>query len=435
MQAKLRNLAHRRRSKSRTRSRPTSVAGSDLSISLYEDAPAGPEPTRGAYPIKRASIHQAPAYYNTDNQAPFAGELAPEYRNPQNQSPFAGELPPEYRHSQNKSPHVGNSAPEHRYSQNQSPYAGDPGSGDRHPPNQSPYTGNAAPEYGHPQNHSSYTGESSPEYGHPHAMTTGTRSPQRSLQSSPVEDHIHRSSGSRGTIRKPVPTPPSGPNPQERRHNGLDQHEYQSNHVDAATVLARAQDHSEEYHVNQRVAPAVTRETIRPEIHHIREEQITQEIHTHDVYHRILPIVDVEVLPARHFLPVDGGGLVEVRAEDVPGRSKDWVIAETLTKKHAPGSEPARRRPFTAREFPGTQGDAKRYITPDGRELTEQTWVHPPEVETGAKATGQTWPLEIGFEGLSLENKDRRPSPPPESTKPRHRHKPSKDKATIRAVK
>ena len=231
----------------------------------------------------------------------------------------------------------------------------------------------------------------------------------------------------------------------EHDHAGLNHK--QPGEVDAATVLARAQDHSEHFHVNKQIAPAVTKETIHREIHHIREEQITREIHTHDVYHRILPIVDVEVLPARHFLPVDGGDLVEVRAEDVPGRSKDWVIAETLTKRRSLGSAPMERRQFTARRFDGDEGDAKYSIAPEGYERTEQTWVHPPEIEIGARATGQTWPLEMSMGGLSLDDRDDHgrpssssktsspapPQPPPESTKPQQQQK-RKAKATIRKV-
>ena len=71
---------------------------------------------------------------------------------------------------------------------------------------------------------------------------------------------------------------------------------------------------------NQLQCSAVIHETVHKDIHHVREERITRHIHNYDVYHRILPIVDVEVLPPRHFLPVEGGGLVEISASEVPGR-------------------------------------------------------------------------------------------------------------------
>ena len=171
-------------------------------------------------------------------------------------------------------------------------------------------------------------------------------------------------------------------------------------------ILNRARYDSEDTDVKTRMARPVTHETIHREIHHIREERITREIHNHEIYHRVLPVIDVEVLPARHFLPVEGGGLAEVHAEDVSGRSKNWVVAETVSK--IPSGEIARkgRTQFTAREFLGTEGDSQRYRASDGHVVTEQTWVHPPEMETGGRDTGQTWPLEFGK--LSLNDRDDR---------------------------
>lgn len=144
---------------------------------------------------------------------------------------------------------------------------------------------------------------------------------------------------------------------------------------------------------------AVTHQTVFPEVHHIREEQIFREIHTHDVFHRILPIVDVEVLPARHFVPIEEGGLTEIPEEDVPGRTsnsqaRNWVVAELVSKRTS-DETPMEPRQFSAREFPGTEGDERRYVTEDEFERTETTWVHPPTVETGAKDSGQTEPLYV----------------------------------------
>ena len=110
----------------------------------------------------------------------------------------------------------------------------------------------------------------------------------------------------------------------------------------------------------------------------------------------MLPVIDVEVLPPRHFLPVEGGGLVEVGAHEVPGRGNNWVIAETASKIPSDQPAPAGSRAFTARTFPGRDGDAQRYTAPEGHEKTEQTWVHPPVLETGARDTGQSWPIVFG---------------------------------------
>lgn len=138
-------------------------------------------------------------------------------------------------------------------------------------------------------------------------------------------------------------------------------------------------------------------ETVHKEVHKVREELITREIATHDVYHRILPVIDVEVLPPRHFLPVEGGGLVEVNASEVPGRGSNWVIAETASKIPSDQAAPKGARGFTARQFLGREGDAVTGIV-NGHEVTEETWVHPPELETGARDTGQSWPMVFGGE-------------------------------------
>ena len=140
-------------------------------------------------------------------------------------------------------------------------------------------------------------------------------------------------------------------------------------------------------------------ETITKDVHHIREEVITREVHNHEIYHRILPVIDVEVLPARHFLPVEGGGLVEVSADEVPSRGRNWVIAETASKIASDELPPHKTDRFSARAFSATEGDSTRYIAPGGYEKTEQTWVHPPELETGARDSGQTWPMEFGNPG------------------------------------
>lgn len=102
------------------------------------------------------------------------------------------------------------------------------------------------------------------------------------------------------------------------------------------------------------------------------------------------------MLPARHFLPVEGGGLVEISPSEVPGRAQNWVIAETASR--IPSNDPAPKATtrFSAREFLGDEGDAKKYTTSEGFEKTEETWVHPPGLETGGRDTGQTWPVIFG---------------------------------------
>ncbi|KAK4938013.1 hypothetical protein LTR66_015137, partial [Elasticomyces elasticus] len=145
------------------------------------------------------------------------------------------------------------------------------------------------------------------------------------------------------------------------------------------------------------IHPVVTHETVQRHHHHIITEEITREIHTHDVYHRILPIIDIEVLPARHFVPTNDG-YVEISADEVPGRTRDkvdWVIAEMVSKRLPSSSQPIGPRRFTARTWLGNEGDDKAYIAPEGHPVTETTWVHPPQMEDLGRASGQTLPFYL----------------------------------------
>ncbi|KAI1081865.1 hypothetical protein F5B20DRAFT_588029 [Whalleya microplaca] len=126
-------------------------------------------------------------------------------------------------------------------------------------------------------------------------------------------------------------------------------------------------------------APAVTHETIHPHIHEIKEEQIYREIHNHDVYHRIQPIIDVEVLPARHFVPGPDGSLVEVSENELPnctGVNQSWSAAEQLKISAPPPCSKDSLEIGTAQA-----GDEKECITPEGFQRTETNVVHAPTLE------------------------------------------------------
>ncbi|KAL1304067.1 hypothetical protein AAFC00_000502 [Neodothiora populina] len=150
--------------------------------------------------------------------------------------------------------------------------------------------------------------------------------------------------------------------------------------------------------VEEKWAPAVTHNTINREVHHIREEVVTREIHYHDVYHRILPIIDIEVLPARHFVPDGKGGKIEITEDEIPGRTgpyhRTWAIVENVSKTE-PIRGPIR---FSARKFHGDEGQYKEYMSAAGVPTTETTWIHPPVLEQYSEFTGQTEPFYFGSE-------------------------------------
>ncbi|KAK6419460.1 hypothetical protein LTR95_017055 [Oleoguttula sp. CCFEE 5521] len=154
---------------------------------------------------------------------------------------------------------------------------------------------------------------------------------------------------------------------------------------------------TEDTTLHERWAPVVTHETVHRQFEEVRQESITREIHQDHIYHRVLPIVDIEVKPARHFIPVEGG-YAEIAADELPGRTGDkaqWLIAE-LASKDLPASHPTNgHRQFTARTFDGIEGDSKGYKAPEGHPVTEQHWVHPPREEDGGRLTGQTYPFHF----------------------------------------
>jgi hypothetical protein len=179
-----------------------------------------------------------------------------------------------------------------------------------------------------------------------------------------------------------------------------------SNPIDASSVVDLS--NTTDTDVYTTIAPAVTHETIHPEYHHIREERVTREIHNYDIYHRILPIIETEILPARHFIHNAAGELVEIPASAIPGRThstQQWSVEEVAPT--APPTIPEHRqtRPFTARQWSGTDGDAKDYLDEKGIHRTETTWVHPPQLEDGGRLSGQTVPFHFDDMGGHFEEK------------------------------
>lgn len=140
----------------------------------------------------------------------------------------------------------------------------------------------------------------------------------------------------------------------------------------------------------------------------IVQEVITREIHNYHYHHRVLPIIDVEVLPPRHFVPVlkDDGttGFAEVSPDQLPARvrnryGKNWVIAETASMLPSDSKPTIGPRQFTARKFEGSEGDYKEWVDEKGVKRTESWWVYPPEIAGWAEKAGETVPMHFGLPG------------------------------------
>ncbi|KAG8625465.1 hypothetical protein KVT40_007216 [Elsinoe batatas] len=149
--------------------------------------------------------------------------------------------------------------------------------------------------------------------------------------------------------------------------------------------------------IHETWAPAVTHEKVDQHVQHVRQEHIQREIHTHDIFHRVLPIMHVEVLPARHFYPCSDGSLVEFNHASTPSTQKniDRLIKDAFSAQTSSSRPLEGRRPFTARTFTGSEGDYRAYQDENGVSRQHTTWVHPPQLDQGAWLAKQTEDLVI----------------------------------------
>ncbi|KXT18205.1 hypothetical protein AC579_2919 [Pseudocercospora musae] len=159
-------------------------------------------------------------------------------------------------------------------------------------------------------------------------------------------------------------------------------------------------------------APAVTHNTTIVDTHEIVHQQITREIHNYDVFHRVLPVMQVEVLPPRHYVPHPTlpGQLMEISPKQiVGGEEAHWnmqkvmqeALDNNLSLQSSANNEFTGRRPFTARTFDGSEGDFKAFQDEDGYKYTEQTWVHYPTLQDGGMKTGQTEAFHLDRKRMS----------------------------------
>jgi len=86
----------------------------------------------------------------------------------------------------------------------------------------------------------------------------------------------------------------------------------------AEEILEKSKFNSADTTTHEKWAPAVTHETIHRKVHEITEERVTRDIHHYHHVHRIQPLHEVEILPARHFRVDDiTGQQIEMRPEEV----------------------------------------------------------------------------------------------------------------------
>lgn len=160
-----------------------------------------------------------------------------------------------------------------------------------------------------------------------------------------------------------------------------------------------------------------------PTSHEIITKEIQREIHQHHWYHRVLPVIDTEVLPAKHYVYGDDGDtLVRIPESVVRGHTitgaytKNWSIVHHHSQ--TPAEDPFDSPLFGVEpELPNTkytthfQPDSKgglqwshipgepvkvmerEYITAEGFPRKETWWRYPPVMATAAQEAGLTVPM------------------------------------------
>ena len=165
------------------------------------------------------------------------------------------------------------------------------------------------------------------------AFQNGGLSPRR-LQAH--SDHTKRTSIKRSRLEKPLPGIPTNiqraaltSNP---RYGDLKLEEHSR-----SSLLLGHHGRTEDATYYQGWSPAATHQTITRSVNEIHEERVHKEIHKYHMYHRVQPIVDYEILPARHFVPFEDG-YMEISEADLPSSipNDHWVTREvTRTLKPA----------------------------------------------------------------------------------------------------
>lgn len=171
-----------------------------------------------------------------------------------------------------------------------------------------------------------------------HDLRRSSLAEQSHISSIPQEDSTHAEETSNETYRRRIerssmdkPLPPLPPDTEETDTGSWDvdrnrsriegdlalQHGYlvhgSPTPIDLRDYLDTNND--QHTHVHTTYSPPVIKEVRETRRHHIQQQAVTREIHRHHMVRKVLPVVDAEVLPARHFIQQPDGELEEVGGE------------------------------------------------------------------------------------------------------------------------
>jgi hypothetical protein len=113
----------------------------------------------------------------------------------------------------------------------------------------------------------------------------------------------------RQLISKSPQSPETGSETQDIHLNNQNKNELASVGVNLDSITETFQ--------HTHLASAVTKEKVQPLIQEVQTEKVTRDVHNTHIIHRILPIKETEILPARHFVKSPSGELIEVAEADV----------------------------------------------------------------------------------------------------------------------
>ncbi|KAI5363337.1 hypothetical protein Slin15195_G107230 [Septoria linicola] len=190
----------------------------------------------------------------------------------------------------------------------------------------------------------------------------------------------------RSSLQKELPALPqaSSENPATLPSSYL-----QENAARNARILRSLQDDgildltdTEDTHTAVIWSPAVTHEKRVIQPIEVIQHAVSRDVHNHHIINRVLPVVDLQVLPARHFMPDGRGGYVEISEEDIPGGKPDRLdelIAGAISKspiKHEGGMSP----PKLSSRPREDKSRRREHVSQEGNLQTEQWWLHAPEI-------------------------------------------------------
>ncbi|PPJ50457.1 hypothetical protein CBER1_06757 [Cercospora berteroae] len=156
---------------------------------------------------------------------------------------------------------------------------------------------------------------------------------------------------------------------------------------------------SEETHTAVIWSPAVTHEKHVVQPIEIVQRAVSRDVHNHHHVHRVLPVIDLEVLPARHFVPDGRGGYLEITEEEIPGGKPsglDNLITEAVSKSS----------PRQGAVLPNVASPTRRDgSSSNGTTVVNQMhrpWLHSPGVTS---STAQSQPVRQNHEAWPMERR------------------------------